>query len=547
MTGPDILLVADDANLIQITESALQDLGRIVVRNDPSDVTLRLARNRSVAVLLVEVTIPASNPEWFHSLRTAQSDAILILLAAPADLPAVVPLTRYELSEIVLLPVSGADLHEAVARAMQRRRTSRELGRLRALVPLYEMSRVFMLQTDLDELLHRVLETAVNETGAQRASLMLLDENRLHLTIQAAVGIPTDVISHTQVRLGEGIAGWVAKTGQALVVNGPDDLPEFLRQSMLGGVLRSALSLPLTAKGQVIGVMNLTKTTLEAPFALGDAELLSVLVGQAAVAIVNARLIKQMEAAYEELSRLEHLKTEFINIAAHELRTPVSIVLGYASLLTDLAPLELQELVSPIMRQAQQLERIVDDLFHLDYLKSLKQLDPGMEIGPLDLTETARYAVREAQAVAEARNLRLALATTEPVWVLGDLQALRRTLRHLLDNALKFTPAEGEVTLTVQTEGGEALLRVQDSGPGVPSEERERIFAPFYQIGPSLRRSHGGMGLGLSLARRMMQAQGGRLWLEARSGPGACFCLALPLALPRAGGETSLTQAAARP
>ena len=532
MTDPDFLLIACDPLLIRTTEEALHDLGRLVARSDPDEVTLRLARSRSVAVLLVDVTIPERAPGWFHDLRTAQAEASLVLLTTPERLPAVVPLTPYELSEIVLLPVSAAALHDAVGRVMQRRRSSRELARLRALVPLYEMSRMFMLQTDLGELLQRVLETAVSETGAQRASLMLIDENRLHLTIQAAVGIPTDVISQTQVRLGDGIAGWVAKTGQPLVVNGPDDLPEFLRQSMLGGVLRSALSLPLTVKGQVIGVINLTKITLESPFALGDAELLSVLIGQAAVAIVNARLIKQMEAAYEELSRLEHLKTEFINIAAHELRTPVSIVLGYASLLAELAPPEMQEMIDPLHSQARQLERIVDDLFHLDYLKSLKEFDPGIDIEPLDLAECARFAIREAQAVAEARNLQLTLTTPEPVWALGDMPGLRRILRHLLDNALKFTPAGGQVQINVAAEGAEAFLRVQDTGPGVPPEERERIFAPFYQVGSSLRRSHGGMGLGLSLARRMMQAQGGRLWLEARPGPGASFCLALPLASP---------------
>ena len=135
------------------------------------------------------------------------------------------------------------------------------------------------------------------------------------------------------------------------------------------------------------------------------------------------------------------------------------------------------------------------------------------------------------------RNLQLALTTPEPVWVLGDLPSLRRILRHLLDNALKFTPAGGQVQINVIAEGGEAFLRVQDTGPGVPSEERERIFAPFYQIGSSLRRSHGGMGLGLSLARRMVQTQGGRLWLEARPGPGASFCLALPLAPQKPVGE----------
>ncbi|MBK9613293.1 GAF domain-containing protein [Candidatus Amarobacter glycogenicus] len=194
----------------------------------------------------------------------------------------------------MLLPVSAAALRDAVARHATATFQPRA-GALRALVPLYEMSRMFMLQTDLDELLHRVLETAVNETGAT-PPLMLIDENRLYLTIQAAVGISTDVISQTQVRLGEGIAGWVAKTGQPLVVNGPDDLPEFLRQSMLGGVLRSALSLPLTAKGQVIGVINLTKTTLEAPFVLGDAGCSRYWWGRLRLPS-STRLIKQMEAA----------------------------------------------------------------------------------------------------------------------------------------------------------------------------------------------------------------------------------------------------------
>ncbi len=481
------------------------------------------------AVLLLEAGLPGIDAAWFAGLRAAQPALPVILLAAPADLALAAQLTHYDIAEIVVLPAVPSYLRAATARVLQRRRITHEMARRNTLIPLYETSRMFMLQTDLDTLLNRILETAVSETGARRASLMLVDENRQELTIQAAVGIEDHVVAQTRVAMGEGIAGWVAKTGEPLVVNGPADLPDFLREGMRGGGLRSAVCLPLTVKGQVIGVMNLAKTTVEDPFLPGDAEMLSVLAGQAAIAIANARLIEQMEAAYGELSRLDHLKTEFINVAAHELRTPVSVVVGYANILAETAPPELIAVVQPIVTEARRLHRIVDDLFHLDYLKSLKQLDPELDLQPIDMVEVARGAVREAQPVADARQLALTLEAPQPVVVFADPPGLLRILRHLLDNALKFTPAGGRVVVRVIAEHGEGQLRVVDTGPGVPPEESERIFAPFYQLSPSLRRAHGGMGVGLSLAQRLAQVQGGRLWLDQCPPPGATFCLALPL------------------
>ncbi len=526
MSSLDTLYIAANANLHALIQAALHDLGRLFWLEPGGGWQDSLLDG---AALLLDTSLPGIDATWFAGLRAEQPALPVILLTAPPDLTLAAQLTHYDIAEVVLLPTEVPYLRAAAIRVLQRQRVTHEMVRRTALIPLYETSRMFMLQTDLDTLLNRILETAVNETGAQRASLMLLDENRQDLTIQAAVGIDSQVVAQTRAAMGEGIAGWVAKIGEPLVVNGPADLPEFLREGMRGGPLRSAVSLPLTAKGQVIGVMNLAKTTTEDPFLPGDAEMLSVLAGQAAIAITNARLIEQMETAYGELSRLDHLKTEFINVAAHELRTPVSVVVGYANLLAEKASPRLKNLVQPLVEEARRLHRIVDDLFRLDYLKSLRQLDPELDIQPVDMVSVARSAVREAQPVADARQLSLLLDAPDPVIVFGDAQGLRRILRHLLDNALKFTPAGGQVVVQVSTQHGEGYLRVADTGPGIPPEESERIFAPFYQLSPSLRRVHGGMGVGLSLAQRLAQVQGGRLWLDQCPPPGATFCLALPL------------------
>jgi signal transduction histidine kinase len=525
----ETLYLAVRPDLHFLVQKALRDLGQLCWLEAAGEPRQWPIAPSEGAILVLEAGLPGLDATRFAGLRKVQPALPVILLATPPDLGLAARLTHYNIAEIVVLPTSASYLRGAAARILQGRRVTREMARRNALIPLYETSRMFMLQTDLDTLLNRILETAVNETGAQRASLMLVDENRQDLTIQAAVGIDDHVVAQTRVAMGEGIAGWVAKTGEPLVVNEPADLPDFLREGLRGGSLRSAVCLPLTVKGQVIGVMNLAKTTLEDPFLPGDAEMLSVLAGQAAIAIANARLIEQMEVAYGELSRLDHLKTEFINVAAHELRTPVSVVVGYANILAETAPTHLKDMVQPIVEEARRLHRIVDDLFHLDYLKSLKQLDPQLDIQPVDAVEVARSAVREALPVAEARQLSLTLEAPEPVVVFGDPQGLLRILRHLLDNALKFTPTGGQVSVRVSAGHGEGQLQVVDTGPGIPNEESERIFAPFYQLSPSLRRVHGGMGVGLSLAQRLAQVQGGRLWLDQCPPPGATFCLALPL------------------
>jgi signal transduction histidine kinase len=505
--------------------------------------------------LILSLSQKASFPSWeanFSALREAAPEAVWLVTSPIEWLPRVISLLRYGVAEILLEPVADVTLREAVARVIEQVREQREGVRLRALVPLYQISQAFMTDLHLNDLLQRIVETAVGATGAQRGSLMLIDEDRQELTIQAAVGVPPEVVATARERVGRGIAGWVARTGVPLVINNEEDIPPFLRPSLRGGMAHSAVCLPLAVKGRIIGVINLTKTAGQPPFTRGDAELLSVLAGQAAIAIENARLFEEMERAYQDLRRLDEIKSEFINVAAHELRTPVTVVLGYAALLAEemsrrdlLIPGDeiVSEYIEPIIRSARRLQELADNLLNLENLHHWQPGTGGIELAPLSACSIVQRVAAEFQSLAQERKISLSLGQAQKVnemgpssspfhssslLVWGDEAKTVLILRHLLSNALKFTPSGGHVVLSVEPSEEEVVIAVADTGPGVPLEKRRYLFQPFFQAEPSLTRRYPGLGVGLSIAKRLAELQNGRLWLEDRPGFGAVFCLALP-------------------
>ncbi|NOZ29111.1 MAG: GAF domain-containing protein [Chloroflexi bacterium] len=527
-----VLVVASQLDVAQPWARALEKAGYQVDAVEGMSRAASQARTTFPDVMVLDGRCVAAGLEGFAALREAIPEAVWLVISPPGALPSVITLLRFDVADILIEPVTEEDLCDRVGRAVEQAHERREMARSRALVPLYQISQAFMHNLHLDDLLQRIVEMAVEATGAQRGSIMLIDEDRQELTVRAAVGMPPEVMAIARERVGRGIAGWVARTGAPLVINNEEDVPPFLRSSLRGGMAHSAVCLPLTIKGRIIGVINLTKTAGQPPFTRGDAELLSVLAGQAAIAIENARLFEEMERAYEDLRRLDEMKSEFINVAAHELRTPVAVILGYASLLTEHPPDEnIGEYLQAILRSAQRLQKVTDDLLQLENLSNWQPGEGEMEIGPVLVQDLVEHIVAEFRVQAEELELSLEVSgRAEDVWVRADEAKTALILRNLLSNAMKFTPRGGRVVVFVEFSEEEVIVSVADTGPAIPPEKRRHIFQPFYQAEPALTRSHTGLGLGLSIARRLAELQEGRLWLEDREGFGAVFCLALPRA-----------------
>ncbi len=230
-----------------------------------------------------------------------------------------------------------------------------------------------------------------------------------------------------------------------------------------------------------------------------------------------------------EQERLERLRDEFLSTAAHELKTPVATIKGYAQLLSQWAPggHEPREgaAFAVINRQSDRLSRLVQELLEFSRLQYQRfQLHRQRT----DLGALAAEAVGRLQATAPRH--RLLLRRGEPVWVEADPDRIDEVLSNLLDNAIKVSPAGAEIETAVYVRNGDGVVSVTDHGPGIPPDRQAHIFERFYQAHAGTPYDYGGMGMGLYLSREIVTRHGGRIWFESEWGKGSTFYFSLPLA-----------------
>ena len=244
------------------------------------------------------------------------------------------------------------------------------------------------------------------------------------------------------------------------------------------------------------------------------------------VARSHAALRTHQRARTAAQHDLDRFKGEVLALVGHELRTPLSLVLGYAELLRargdTLSAERLDAFLEEIAAGSTRLARVLDDILLL--------IAPAAELGPLDL----RDVMAKASAAAEARfdERQVTLEYTPPtglVAVRGAPLALVAAARHLLENGAAFSPPGGRVRATLARAGREARLAVEDEGPGIAPAEQEQIFERFYQVSHGLSREHGGLGIGLAIVRQVARQHGGHVSVDSTPGLGSRFTLSLPL------------------
>jgi signal transduction histidine kinase/FixJ family two-component response regulator len=274
----------------------------------------------------------------------------------------------------------------------------------------------------------------------------------------------------------------------------------------------TVLILPLIARARTLGALTLALRPGCRRFEPGDIGLAEEVAGRAAIALDNAMLVRDIQEA-------DRHKNEFLAMLAHELRNPLAPMRNAVELLRMYGPLQ-KELVwarDLIDRQVTHLVRLVDDLLDVSRITRGKI---RLELKP-ELAETiVASAVETVAPLVEARHHKLEICIPEePIWVRADVTRLAQVLSNLLTNAAKYTPDGGQIALTVEQHDGTAVFRVQDTGDGIPGEMLGKIFDMFTQVDNSLARSQGGLGIGLTLVRRLVEMHGGSVQAYS-SGPG---------------------------
>ncbi|MCJ7711824.1 MAG: HAMP domain-containing histidine kinase, partial [Chloroflexi bacterium] len=367
--------------------------------------------------------------------------------------------------------------------------------------------------------------------GVEVCSFYLLDRDGARLTLAATNGLDREQVGRVSLALGEGITGRAAAGRMA--VSTPDVTTDE-RFSWVRGFdihdLHAMLSMPLVWNKRVVGVLNVQATAVR-DFSPDDIEFLGTIAALLAGIVEKGRMQAEAEAQLDRLSQLDAARAELLAVVTHELRTPLAVVRAYVDLLADAAAANAdgpggrvaENWRASATDQVTRLDRLVDSILASVRGEGLT----GLRREPFDVVGAVDETVGTLALLLRTRSVRWTPPPGGPMVARGDRARFRQVLEHLLDNEAKYAPPEEAVSLGIWRTADELQVYITDDGPGVPIGDWEAVFEPYVRVDQARSR---GSGIGLFAARRLMEAMGGRVWIEKNGFGGSRFMVALPIA-----------------
>ncbi|HEX2201986.1 MAG TPA: GAF domain-containing sensor histidine kinase [Longimicrobium sp.] len=368
-----------------------------------------------------------------------------------------------------------------------------------------------------------LIDEALPDGGLRRIARAHVDPHKERTALYATLyHPPTEETGHHPVLQ-------VIRTGEPVLV--PDVTRDTLegiahdddhRRRLAVLALRSYIMAPLVARGRVLGAITLVSAVeSERRYDAADLSLALEVARRAAVAIDNARLYTQAQSAIRA-------RDAVLAVVSHDLRNPLSSILLSATMVLDMAPgdgLEpwVAENIRQVVGSVEQTNRLIEDLLDVARLENGRL---SLDRAPVDARALVATAARMLAPIAQARGVALEVGGGGgPLPVLADADRVVQVLSNLIGNAVKFTSAGGVVRVGLEEDGGEPRFVVADDGAGIAEEHLPHVFDRFWQVGRADRR---GVGLGLPIARGIVEAHGGRIWIESRPGAGTVVRFTIP-------------------
>jgi signal transduction histidine kinase len=395
---------------------------------------------------------------------------------------------------------------------------------------LHELAQLATQARDWDELMRTLVDRTTLALGVEVCSFYLLNRDGERLTLAATNGLDPDQVGRVSLALGEGLTGRAAEAREPVQSTDVTVDPRFswVRGFDIHG-LHAMLSVPLVWNEAVVGVLNVQTTEIR-EFTREDVDLLSTIAALLAGIVEKGRMQAEAEAQLDRLSQLDAARAELLAVVTHELRTPLAVVRAYVDLLADAAATNaagptvdaVENWRAGATDQVTRLDRLVDSILASVRGEGLT----GLRRDPFDVAGAISNTVGTLALLLRTRAVRWD-APGYAMVARGDDARFRQVLEHLLDNEAKYAPPEQAVSIGVWRTAEEIQVYITDDGPGVPIEDWEVVFQPYVRVDRARSR---GSGIGLFAARRLMEAMGGRVWIERNGYGGSRFMVALPVA-----------------
>jgi signal transduction histidine kinase len=380
-----------------------------------------------------------------------------------------------------------------------------------------------------DEMLPRLLGHLRDVFHADIAELVMPDETTgQHVVSRVGPGEAVTILAPVVLDPTRGVWARVAAEREGVLLGRPIRNAQLAEHFGSLGIT-DAIVAPVISEDGSVGVLTVANRVGGlATFGDHDLHLLGALASEVCISIENARLTQRLETALAREAETNKLKDDFLATISHELRSPLTSMQGYVKTMLGAGPgmsqKEREEFLAGADRAGERLRSLIEDLL---FTSRVETSVANNRLGPVGLAGLVERVIEDrAEHVAPNRIVLRFPSSVPPVWT--SEQDVRRIVSNLLDNAIKYSPAETSVTVTADADGPGVRISFQDRGPGIPESERERIFDRFYQVDHGPTRSNGGVGLGLHICRRTAESLGGRVWLERSDESGSIFCLWLP-------------------
>jgi signal transduction histidine kinase/CheY-like chemotaxis protein len=412
-----------------------------------------------------------------------------------------------------------------------------ELGRkVDQLEALGAVGQAESFSLNLTEVLNTIITQAVQLSGSDGGSIYEFDEDAREFriaTVSSTSPETFDALRRTRIGLDDTFLGKAATLGRPLELPDLRDAPPDPHLNVLAeSGWCSLVAVPMLREGRIVGAIVIRRhTPARIPQEIHD--LLETFASQSALALINAKLYRQLERQSAALEVASQHKSEFLASMSHELRTPLNAIIGFSEVLLERMFGELNERQDDYLRDiwssGKHLLELLNDILDLSKIEAGQMVLNRSEFAAPESLEYCLSMVRER---ALKQRIQLTLEIDPQVGLIdADRLRFRQVVLNLLSNAVKFTPEGGRVGVRGFLRDQDLVVEVTDTGPGVPAEDRQRIFDAFQQ-GARHPEQTEGTGLGLTLSKRILELHGGRIWLESEPGQGSTFGFALPTGEP---------------
>ena len=598
---------------------------------------LKLATAYEFHLMIIDNQMPRlTGLELLRTLRDTGLQVPAIMMTAHGSEAIAVEAFRLGIRDYVIKPFEVNDMAAAIDRTLRESRLERERNeltrkltnnniqlqqRVQELNTLYGIGRSVSSSLKPQEVLNRVVEGAVYMSKAEEGALLLLDDARNELYVQASKNLNLEV-SAGRMKIAGSFAGEALRSRQPLIIGEQDPIQ---RQFLQKNGLKAMIYIPLMAQDEPLGILSVSNRHRDIVFTDHEARILSPLADYAAIAIRNARLFAESENERNKLGtvisqtsdpillidergrlaianqaallalniparnsigqpitnllpdkntisfmlqepdinftpqgeivtkdgrifnanmtliqgvgrsllmrditqmkEIDRLKSELVSIVSHDLRSPLTSILGYVELLQRVGPINDQQkvFIERILKSVNNITTLISDLLDLSRLEAGVQL----ALTPCAVDELLNQIVTELQTSFEEKEQNFIVKIGELPQIMADNNRLHQAFSNLLGNAIKYTPQKGKVRLGAYERDGQIIISISDTGIGIKAEDLSYIFDKFYRA-ENVVSDYQGTGLGLSIVKSVIEKHQGRIWAKSEVGKGSTFSVVLP-------------------